>query len=1447
MNPSKRRLCSVIHVVVCLGLMGGAVWSADFASPLKAQLPQEETTGTITSPVTPILSEEAGVPPTAEMATSSAEEEASPVEADTPVPSEESITPTPYEAPPDPLSPVETPPAPGVPDTAVVETPSEPEESAPAPVNATPTNEYPPTAIPEASLIQETSTAEVTDTAPPAEVTLSPPGEIPVTQEIPDAPILIEAPATPENDLPSTPSSSLTSTVTITPPPDSSLMAQTMPGAVVINEIGWAGTVADITAQWIELYNTTSEPIWLSNWRLSTADGRWVINLAGIIAAQGYFLLECNNDLTVRDVPADNIYVGALSPEGETLHLLDASGALIDTANGDGGPWPAGDRTAHRSMERLSPYVPDLDENWVTHNGLVHNGEDVLGNPINGTPRQRNASTYPPPSAMPGEVLINEVAWSGTQADSRAEWIELSNTTERAIDVGGWQLKTADGGLTVMLHGVIAPHGFFLLEREDDLAVADIPADQVADFGDGLDDGGEVLQLLIGTLVIDTANGDGGPWPGGSGVPAAHSMERIAPHLPDEDTSWASHDGFHHVARDMAGNPINGTPRTTNSTMLSPALLISEFLYAGITPDTQGDEFVELCNAQPVEATLYHIKIGDAAQTGKGESMWEIPSGAKLSPNACLVIAKNAAQFAARFGFLPDFELVTGSAPYPDTPTVPDLIPYTTWAGRAWALDDSGDEIVLLGPDDQIVDSVAYLGGDYAVVGLSPDPVRAPSPYSLQRLWPLDSNIMPADFTRALPSPGRVTAMPQPPAVAPPTVNLHGGMHAYWGVLNHPSSYSDGNTPPVLAFATARAAGLHFLAITDDAAALNPRLWSDCRQRGALASQTGAFVALCGFEYRALPQSFASVWNTADYLAPPNAPGDAAPMLDTWLTARPEALVSLRQVRSITPLPDVPYPSTLASRFHLWQVYGSTPQAGGVDPLETAWVQMLALGWQLAPLPDGASASGDAADFGSRRVGVVAPQLTPDELLAALRARRIFATQDNRLALTLRSDNRWMGSTLSTPEELLFAIEVADVGTVAQPITLTLFDRSTPLAMRSFPSSNASWSLPVTTQPGHYYWVRAVQADGDVASSAPIWIAGTATPETVIMNEVLPAPRQVDWNGDGMADRWDEWIELYNPDKTPIGLGGWQVGDASGKRYVLPLLTTIPARGYLVLHALQTQLVLNNTSDEITLRRADGSLAERYLYERGPGYDLSSCRLPDGIGSWQRRCQPTPGSANRALPEEGPTLTDIRGARQLPVGSWVKVRGHITVPPGVFSPRIAYLQDDHSGMRLYLPKDHRLVCAPGDRVEVIGRTGNYYGELQLRVQERDDVHRIREGAPPSPLPIMSGQMVEPYEGMFVLLAGRVSEIESGGSFWLDDGSGPARVYLDPDTGIKPLNLSVGQSVQVAGVVSQYRHTAQVRNDGYRLLPRFPGDVTCTVVQEQPDILVPLRLPETGAR
>ncbi|MBN1178689.1 MAG: DUF11 domain-containing protein, partial [Anaerolineae bacterium] len=181
-------------------------------------------------------------------------------------------------------------------------------------------------------------------------------------------------------------------------------------------------------------------------------------------------------------------------------------------------------------------------------------------------------------SADAGAVVIDEIAWMGTPADYNDEWIELVNTTGRDIDLTDWSLVAADGSPNVPLAGVIPAHGTFLLERTDDSAIDDLPADQFYAGALG-NDPGETLTLYDATgQVVDVVNGDGGPWPAGAnpaGDPAARAtMERIDPLAPGDDANWATHDGAPRNGHDAAGHPINGTPRCRNTAAAPAADLV---------------------------------------------------------------------------------------------------------------------------------------------------------------------------------------------------------------------------------------------------------------------------------------------------------------------------------------------------------------------------------------------------------------------------------------------------------------------------------------------------------------------------------------------------------------------------------------------------------------------------------------------------------------------------------------------------------------------------------------------------------------------------------------------------------------------------------------------------------------------------------------------------------
>ncbi|MBA7599010.1 hypothetical protein ES703_06037 [subsurface metagenome] len=117
------------------------------------------------------------------------------------------------------------------------------------------------------------------------------------------------------------------------------------PSDVLINEIAWMGTKTSYNDEWIELYNNTNSPINLEGWALKG------VALTGTIKASGFYLLERTDDNSVPDIPADQIYTGALNNKCETLELYDSSGKLIDSVICQDG-WLAGDNSTKQTMER---------------------------------------------------------------------------------------------------------------------------------------------------------------------------------------------------------------------------------------------------------------------------------------------------------------------------------------------------------------------------------------------------------------------------------------------------------------------------------------------------------------------------------------------------------------------------------------------------------------------------------------------------------------------------------------------------------------------------------------------------------------------------------------------------------------------------------------------------------------------------------------------------------------------------------------------------------------------------------------------------------------------------------------------------------------------------------------------------------------------------------------
>ena len=152
------------------------------------------------------------------------------------------------------------------------------------------------------------------------------------------------------------------------------------------------------------------------------------------------------------------------------------------------------------------------------------------------------------PISTSADVIINEIAWMGTEIDSSNEWIELYNDSDTEINLNDWGLYE-EGGETLIepLTEIIGSKSYYLIERTDDNTVPSIEASQppTSWSGYGLNNNGEHLQLLDSTSnIIDEVNCSGSWFEGDKDT--KQTMERIT-------------DGW------QTSSDPGGTPKTQNS------------------------------------------------------------------------------------------------------------------------------------------------------------------------------------------------------------------------------------------------------------------------------------------------------------------------------------------------------------------------------------------------------------------------------------------------------------------------------------------------------------------------------------------------------------------------------------------------------------------------------------------------------------------------------------------------------------------------------------------------------------------------------------------------------------------------------------------------------------------------------------------------------------------
>lgn len=168
-------------------------------------------------------------------------------------------------------------------------------------------------------------------------------------------------------------------------------------------------------------------------------------------------------------------------------------------------------------------------------------------------------------------VVINEIAWMGTSAQPNNindEWVELYNNTNEAINLSSWGLYLNGVKLDWNLRNTqILAHDYFLIERTDDDAIIELPADAFITIPSGIVNTGAKLELKdSSSTIVDTVNCQTGGWYAGATADSKYrTMNRINSLVKGSlKSNWRTSDFGAAIGRTYGGGYIYGTPRAPN-------------------------------------------------------------------------------------------------------------------------------------------------------------------------------------------------------------------------------------------------------------------------------------------------------------------------------------------------------------------------------------------------------------------------------------------------------------------------------------------------------------------------------------------------------------------------------------------------------------------------------------------------------------------------------------------------------------------------------------------------------------------------------------------------------------------------------------------------------------------------------------------------------------------
>lgn len=611
------------------------------------------------------------------------------------------------------------------------------------------------------------------------------------------------------------------------------------------------------------------------------------------------------------------------------------------------------------------------------------------------------------------------------------------------------------------------------------------------------------------------------------------------------------------------------------------------------------------------------------------------------------------------------------------------------------------------------------------------------------------------------------------PEQKPERPEFPGGLRPYFGQLHMHSEIADGAHPLHQVYDSGREAGLDFLAVTDPSVSIQDSTNLAKGRKAAQQCSSAEFLALYGCEMTAFPgQKLGHISTLGINTLPDWKIHDLKTYYET-LTTLPGSVSQFN------------HPSGFWGEFdtfgHYDQRYDNVLHLLEVADEDKAWNtdyydMALSKGWHVAPT-NNRNNHVQLFDKGIQgRTVILASELTEQALLDAIRARRVYASEDADLCLYYSVNGQSMGSVLSLAEAYTLELRVEDPTDSGSTQVEVVGNDKKVLSTHTVTEGHLSIQLPKNVD---YCYLRLTQADGDRVLTAPVWM--TNYEDMGIQAFTGPEEAAVDTPAQLK-------LTLYNQEEKPLEI------------------TEVTLNGQIVADLTLPISLPSGQTKDISLWHTctEPGAVSVTVVVKGTVEGISK--------TWEKtvtiRCQE---SQEGDLPETVTALDQVRAGRDLET---YRVRGYVTAgtdnPYNRF-PDSLYLQDDTGGIQVtaFLDQD----ISVGMPLEIVGVRKHDGQNIVLEMLEYQVLPESSYRYVPKTMSCSAAMNAAVHGGRLLQVEGKVRQLQptadGKGICWLEveDIRGErGRILIEPyikagSTGQNSLaeKIRLGRTVRAMGL------------------------------------------------